>query len=70
MGLAGYMMHPDAQQYSCSICPFVCKSLTDMEFHRQHHKSGSGRPIRCPICPFFVTDKQYAKIFRVICDKC
>ncbi|XP_046463328.1 uncharacterized protein LOC124209404 isoform X7 [Daphnia pulex] len=54
----GYMMHADVQQYSCAICPFACKSLTDIEVHRQHHKTGSGRPIRCPICPFFVTDKQ------------
>ena len=55
---AGYMMHPDKQQYSCSTCPFICKSLTDIEFHRQHHKIGPGRPIKCPICPFFVADKQ------------
>ncbi|EFX63865.1 hypothetical protein DAPPUDRAFT_334885 [Daphnia pulex] len=55
----GYMMHLDVQQYSCSICPFACKSLTaDIEVHRQHHKTGSGRPIRCPIYPFFVTDNQ------------
>ncbi|KAI9559687.1 hypothetical protein GHT06_013692 [Daphnia sinensis] len=54
----GYIMHPDAQQYSCSVCPFISKSLTDIELHRQHHKSGPGRPIKCPICPFFVADKQ------------
>lgn len=54
----GYMMHPDKQQYSCSTCPFICKGLTDIELHRQHHKSGPGRPVRCHICPFFVADKQ------------
>ncbi|EFX64099.1 hypothetical protein DAPPUDRAFT_267072 [Daphnia pulex] len=55
----GYMMHSNVQQYSCSIFPFACKSLTAaIEVHRQHHKTGSGRPIRCLICPFFVTDNQ------------
>jgi len=54
----GYIMHPDKQQYSCSSCPFVCKSLTDIEIHRQHHKSGPGRSVKCSICPFYVADKQ------------
>ena len=54
----GYMMHPDRQQYSCATCPFVCKSLTDIEGHRQQHKPGPGRPVKCTLCPFFVADKQ------------
>ena len=51
-------MHPDKQQYSCSSCPFVCKSLTDIEIHRQHHKAGAGRSVKCTVCPYFVADKQ------------
>lgn len=58
-------MHPDKQQYSCSTCPYICKSLTDIELHRQHHKTGPGRPIKCPICPYYVNEKQYAALKRI-----